>query len=93
MPTCGCRAKFDKFIPRLADKIDPHSPVPFGEMFGQGIDDLIGQVMSCMAFHSVACIQSCATVFGTVQFLAQCSASVTEWTWGTMLLGLHLKQL
>lgn len=36
-------AKFDKFTPRLADKIDPHSPVPFGEMFGQGIDDLIGQ--------------------------------------------------
>lgn len=56
-----CRAKFDKFTPRLADKIDPHSPVPFGEMFGQGIDDLIGQVrnVTCMLkwkLHVAPCI-------------------------------------
>lgn len=44
-----CRAKFDKFTPRLEDKVDPHTPVPFGEMFGQGVDDLIGGVspMQC----------------------------------------------
>ncbi|KAL3146925.1 hypothetical protein ABBQ38_014896 [Trebouxia sp. C0009 RCD-2024] len=35
-------AKFDKFVPRLEDRVDPHTPVPFGEMFGQGVDDLIG---------------------------------------------------
>jgi len=35
-------AKFDKFTPRLEDKVDPHTPVPFGEMFGQGLEDLIG---------------------------------------------------
>lgn len=39
-----CRQKFEKFIPRLSDKVDNHAAVPFGEMFGQGIDDLIGQV-------------------------------------------------
>ncbi len=41
---CARRAKFDKFVPRLEDKVDPHTPVPFGEMFGQGVDDLIGGV-------------------------------------------------
>lgn len=35
-------AKFDKFVPTMEDRIDPHSPVPFGEMFGQGVDDMIG---------------------------------------------------
>ena len=39
-----CRAKFDKFTPRLEDRIDPHVAVPFGEMFGQGVDDMIGGV-------------------------------------------------
>ena len=39
-----CRAKFDKFVPTMEDRIDPHSPVPFGEMFGQGVDDMIGGV-------------------------------------------------
>ena len=39
-----CRAKFDKFTPRLEDRMDPQVSVPFGEMFGQGIDDMIGGV-------------------------------------------------
>lgn len=56
-----CRAKFDKFTPRLEDKVDPHSPVPFGEMFGQGVDDLIGGVSStCCCTHFIGLFFSVA---------------------------------
>ncbi len=48
-----CRAKFDKFTPRLEDRLDPHSPVPFGEMFGQGVDDMIGGV----SMQHACCLQ------------------------------------
>ena len=51
-----CRAKFDKFTPRLEDRVDPHTPVPFAEMFGQGVDDLIGGVCSLFLLLSWLCL-------------------------------------
>lgn len=62
-----CRAKFDKFTPRLEDKVDPHTPVPFGEMFGQGVDDLIGGVSSMQCYNQHALLLLSISPFPPVQ--------------------------
>ena len=81
-----CRAKFDKFTPRLEDKVDPHSPVPFGEMFGQGVDDLIGGV------SSVYCHIYFAAPFPIIALLLPCSLSTSRAVNGVYVADLCQKQ-